>query len=437
MSRNEIFRPRSVSPVPRCDERGVLVPQVVGDSGIGIPVLPRLNSVGVSPIVERGERKPQLFGNPLVDPERNVFPHAGEQKVVGLESFGVLGEDPPRPELGRSGESVAPLGLPAFGPEGRRLEVRSTSRGPLDHLPLGTEGRHKGFQRVVGFGQMGDERLGLSPVQMPGFDDVGLSSLHISHEVGIQDVLPNEPLPELLDSGVVSVLGRARDFESVQMRGDLRLGEIGERESLPFGDEQSDLLLVLRGFGGPLIDQRREVGGVEVGQECIELARLVGIVNLTQRFAFVVHGLKRRPLPVVLEGPDHPLDVVRDLPARSTARKDLGSVGIKGDAGLPPEGALGSERHGKKMASRYSDRYIQRRNYMKSDSVSGVVPGAGVEPARFYSGDFERPATLNPRNNLASPHSSAPPHPRTARDTSALRVATSFATRSLIEERQR
>lgn len=429
MSWNEVFRPRCVPPVPRCDERGVLVPQVVGDSGIGIPILPRLNSVGVSPVMERGERKAKFFGDPLVDSERNVFPHAGEQKVVGLEAFGVLSEDPPRPELSRSSQSVAPLGLSAFGPEGRRLEVRSTSRGSFDHLPLGTKGRHQGFQCVVGFGKMGDKRLGLSPIEMSGFHDVGLSSLHISHDVGLQDVLPNEPLPELLDSGMVPVLGRARDVESVQMRGDLRLVEISERESLPFGDQQSDLLPVLRGFGGPLTDQRRKVGGIEFGQERIELPRLVGIVNLTQRFALGVHGLERHPLPIVLEGPDHPLNVVRDLPARGAARKDLGSIGIEGDAGLPPEGALGSERHGKKMACRYSDRYIQRRNYMKSDSVSDVVPGAGVEPARFYSGDFERPATLNPRNNLAPPHSSAPPHPRTARDTSALRVATSFATR--------
>lgn len=347
MTTNEILSPRGVPPVAGSDERGVLVPLVVGDDAVRVAVSPGLDRVGVAPVVEGGPRKPDSPTSGLVDAECGVLTDSREQQGIGGEVLGVVREDLPRPELGRSSNPVSPRGLPSSRVDGTGLQVNVPSLDTLNDLPLGSKGRHEGFESAVGHGESTDESFGLYAVQPAGIDLVRGSTLDIAHDVGGDDVRSTEPLPESREGSVVSVLRAPATGEFVEEARDPRLRKVCSREGCTCRDHALDLDLVLGGLCGPRFDERREVGTSEGGKKAVKLASLGVVVDESQLRSLFDDCSEGRPYAFVVERLYESLYIVRDFSTRSATSEEPGSTVIERDARLEPRRALRSVRHGR------------------------------------------------------------------------------------------
>lgn len=345
MATNVVLFPRNVSAVPALDERGVTVSELVGDNLKTVPVAQRLDSVGVSPVVESGAREFKYRRGIQMLCQGRELTDREEIRVV-RELLGMGGEDLPRPELGRLDDSVPPRSLPSSRVDGSLGQVNIAASQSLDDLPLDARGGHESLDRSVRHRQRVNERLRLNAVKPAGLDMVRCGRVSVVDDVVRDDRFPAKPASELRERGAIPVLRGARTLKRIQEFSDAGRGETGRGENDARLDETTNLSLVLPTLGGPLVDQRRKVGRGERGQQFLEQPVFHGVVHVPE-FRFLVDDQEERsPYAVMLESFYHALDVVRNIFVRRAARVEPGpSIGQR-DPGLIPIGALRTVRHG-------------------------------------------------------------------------------------------
>lgn len=337
-------------PVSTLNERRVTVAKLVCNNLQTVAVLEGLHRVAVSPVVERSTGEFENNTSREMFIERSVLGHREELGIVG-EALGVIRENLPRPELGRSDNAVPPNGFPSPGVDGLGLQVNVSSRQSFDYLPLDAAGCHKSLDRPVRHGQRTDESFRLHAVKPARGRGIRCGAVDVSHDVRLEDVAPGEPLTESRQRGVVPVLRGARAGEPVQEVGNRELGELRSGIWHARRDHAAHLCFVLRTLRRPFIKESREIGSAERRHENVQCPELVRIVDRGEFRLALNDESERGPHAIVLEGLDHSVDIVRDVRVSRTTREDARSAIAQGDARLEPIGALRSVRHGRKATS--------------------------------------------------------------------------------------
>lgn len=266
MSTNVVLFPRNVSAVPTLDERGVPVSELMGDDLQRVPISQRLHGVGVSPVVERGAREFERGRCIEMLLKRLEFANREERSVIG-EALRVICKDPPRPELGRLDDSVPPRSLPSSRVDGSLSQVNIAASQSFDNLPLDARGGHQSLDRSVRHGQRVNKSFRLHTVKPAGLDVVRCGRVGVVDDVVSEDSFPAKPAGELRERRSIPVLRGTRTLKRIQEFSDAGRGETGRGENDSRLDETANLSLVLRTLGGPLVDQRREIGRGERGQQ--------------------------------------------------------------------------------------------------------------------------------------------------------------------------
>lgn len=328
------------------NQGGVLVPELVSHDLKAVAVPERLDGVGIPPSVELGPREIQDLACGPMDAEGGILPDAGEQRGIFGEALGIIREDPPRPEVGPSDDSIPPSILPATGVDRPLLDVNISACDPLYNLPLHARGGHESLDSAVRHGESTDQSLGLYAVQPAGVNLVGGSPLDITYDIGRDDVRTTEPLPESGQGGVVSVLRGARALKPIQKGSDPGLREVTSGKQCSPGDQAPDLGLVLGGLCGPRFDERREIGTSEGGKKTVQLASLGVVVDESQLRSLFDDCTEGSPFAFVVEILDESLYIVRHFTVRSAASEKPRPAIIERNPSLPPLGALRSVRHG-------------------------------------------------------------------------------------------
>lgn len=422
-----ILLPRNVPAIPRLDERGIPMPQLVSNDGQGIPLTKGANRVGVPPVVQRGLRESKRFAGRFVSPERGTFEHSLEDNRVICHRSDVLSEDVPRPQFGRTNDAVPPRGLAASGVDRSSGQINVSTRQSLHDLPLNPGGGHKGTDSPVRHGERSYECFRLFTVKPDKAGGVRFVARNVSDDVMRNHIALYEPLSEDRKRCAIAILRASRTIELGQELAHTLLREGRSREREINGDQATDLRLVL-GPSLPTIDQRREVRRAEPGKELIESISLEGIINIGKPGPLLEDDIERRPVSVVLEGLDHALQVLRHFLIRGATREGTRLAIGESDPKAVELGVLGLVSHGENLAQSQTVRQRQIETTLTESPKSMEYPGGGSNPYDLWSRDFETVYPSSAEELNAHPYSSDPtnsdqPHPSTTK-----RIVKPFAT---------
>lgn len=320
-----------------------------------------------------------------------------KQQGVPGEVPSVVREDFPRPHLGRSDGAVPPTGLPALGVDSTGFEVNIPSTQPLDDLPLDAGSSHEGLHCPLSATEGADQSLSLYTGKPNLPSTVWLRGCYVFNRVVGDDVEFYEMVGEDTKGCPIPDLCAPADWQALQEKGDVALGEVFCAESLSFGDHAPDLTNVL-GIYLPLAYQGRDVYLLEAINERGETVRFVSNEQVRKGSALEYNQLQRLPLESPLQGANHPLDRNGGPVVGGATSMRSAPLVREIEAGFPDGSALGSERHSG-SESTPGDAPGQERG-MRSEGVSLCPERDSNSYADFSAGDFETdPPPLN-RNDL-------------------------------------
>lgn len=225
-----------------------------------------------------------------------------------------------------------------------RLQVNVSSGQSFDHLPLDARSGHQCLDRPVRHGESVNECLRLYTVKPDKAGGVRFEARNVSDDIMRNHVALYEPLSEDRKSCAIAILRASRTIQLSQELADSLLREGRRRERDAFGDQASNLSLVLES-SGPLGNERSEIGATESGKKSVECARLLRVVDCAQARPAFEDESERSPYAVMLERLYNALNIIRDIGVRCSAREDPRPSIVERDPGLEPIGALRSVRH--------------------------------------------------------------------------------------------